>query len=612
MHPTRSLRVGNVSGATGDHPHAMARMAANGRVDVIVGDWLSEMNIAWNAITKLENPDLGYEAGFLTQLAESLDDIVTKGIKVITNAGALNTPSLTAKVQQLCSSRGYGDLVVAAVLGDDVSDLLKDPKTKSTLLSLVHLDHQEKHLRDWDPDLKPLCGNAYIGSGGIRAALDLGADIVICGRVTDASPVIGAASWWYKWDEDAYDELAGALVAGHLIECGPYVCGANFSGFREFMPGLVDLAFPIAEISSKGSCTITMQEGSAGAVTKFTVIAQLLYELQGELYLNTDVVADLTNIEVQEELGARNRVYVSGVTGRPPPPTTKVMFAAPGGHQAEAMFYINGLDIAAKAEMMKAQIAHAFQGHNFSKLSVELYGGQTSNPSSQQEGTAMLRVMAQARRREDIDRDKFMVPIYALRMQSYPGYHMSLDFRTMQPRPFMEIFPGVIPLNMLQQAITHPKLANHVPVSPPKKTAVYPVLRPSYETPRPIDLSSYGSTQRAPLGSFVHARSGDKADNSNVGFFVRHADEYPWLQSFLTVERLKELFGQDWRKGGEESRVERCEFPNLLAVHFRVLDFLDGGIASSSRIDGLGKGIGEYLRSREVDVPVKFLERGWI
>lgn len=199
------------------------------------------------------------------------------------------------------------------------------------------------------------------------------------------------------------------------------MCGANFSGFKQFMPGLVDLGFPIAEINHTGSCIITKPEGTAGAITKHTVTAQLLYELQGELYLNTDVVADLTNITIFEMPGCVDRVHISGARGLPPPPTTKVMFAARGGYQAEATFYINGLDVIAKASMMKAQIAHTFCNNNFSTFSVELYGSQTDNPSSQQEGTVMLRVFAQARRVEDIQGDKFMTPIYALRMQSYPG-----------------------------------------------------------------------------------------------------------------------------------------------------------------------------------------------
>jgi hypothetical protein len=190
----------------------MARMVRTGNVDIITGDWLSEMNIAWNAITKAANPSLGYEAGFLTQLSTCLEEIVERKLKVITNAGALNTAALKQRVEELCQERGLGDkVVVASVVGDDVSELLKE---KDGLRSLTHLDHSEWSLGQWDREEEITCGVAYIGAWGIVEALKAGADIVICGRVTDASPVIGAAAWWYGWDEESYDELAGALVAG--------------------------------------------------------------------------------------------------------------------------------------------------------------------------------------------------------------------------------------------------------------------------------------------------------------------------------------------------------------------------------------------------------------
>ncbi len=390
---------------------------------------------------------------------------------------------------------------------------------------------------------------------------------MICGRCTDASPVMGAAAWHFGWNMDEqYDELAGALLAGHLIECGAYVVGANFSGFKDFLDDLVDVAFPIAEIDGQGRCVITKTSTGGGHVTPETVKAQTLYELQGHLYLNPDVVADLSMIEVEAEKGSRERVRVSGIVGLPPPPTTKVMFAAPGGYQAEATFFINGLDVKAKAQMMKRQLEHVFRKNKFSKLSIELYGSEVENPESQQEGTVQLRVFAQARHKDDIAARKFKTPIYALRMQSYPGYHMNLDFRTMDPKPFMEIFPAVIPLSVVHHQVDlGGGKVMEIPTA--TETAEYPTMRPSYETENPIDLSSLGPMVRAPLGSIVHARSGDKADNSNIGFFVRHEDEYPWLKTFLTVDRLKALFGQDWFKCDPSRRVERVEFPKILAVH---------------------------------------------
>ncbi|KAG8630159.1 hypothetical protein KVT40_001778 [Elsinoe batatas] len=429
MPSRRNIRIPSVSGATdhasvltansGDAPHAMRRMVEAGDVDVITGDWLSEMNIAWESLRKAACPTTGYDMGFFDQLEESIDQIHARKLKVITNAGAMNPSALAGKVETLCRSRGL-ELTVATVLGDDVSYLLEGPASKGRGQDFMHLDHAGERLEDWDDDLIPSGAIAYIGAWGITAALQAGADIVICGRVTDASPVIGAAAWWYNWSRTSYDELAGALIAGHLIECGPYATGANFSGFKEFLPSLVDLAFPVAEILPSGECLISKPESMAGFVNKFNITAQLLYELQGELYLNPDVVADIKNIQV-EETSIKDCVRVWGAIGLPPPETTKVMIAAPGGFQAETTYYLNGLDIQAKAQMMKQQLENVFEHSNFSKLSVELYGGEATDPRSQQAGTAMLRVFAQARRKEDLVAEKFRIPIYSLRMQSYPG-----------------------------------------------------------------------------------------------------------------------------------------------------------------------------------------------
>jgi hypothetical protein len=556
------IRIGNVSGATGDHPDAMARMVRSGNVHVITGDWLSEMNIAWNSITKQDvDPNLGYENGFYEQLEQCLDDIIKRDIRVVTNAGALNPRSLYDKVTRLCEQRGHGNVVVAVVLGDDMSDLLLDGETRRKT-GFHHLDHPEWALDDWD--FMPSAGNAYIGCAGITTALRFGASIVICGRCTDASPVMGAAAWYHGWTESQHAELAGSLIAAHLVECGPYVVGANFSGFKGMLPELVDLAFPVAEIDAAGGCIITKTGDGGGHVTTETVTAQLLYELQGHLYLNPDVVADLSAVSL-EQVDA-DQVRVSGVTGLPPPSTTKAMVVARGGFQAEATFFINGLDVAQKATLMKNQLSHMLAGNNFSRLSIELYGAQADNPQSQQQGTVALRIFAQARQKQDIERSKFRDRIYALRMQSYPGYHMNLDFRTMEPRPFMEMFPAVIPLSLVPQRV---ELSSGMAMSidPTASTAEYPTVRASEETKSPIDLLSLGPTEFVPLGSVVHARSGDKADNTNVGFFVRHGDEYPWLCTLLTVDKLKQLLGDDWHKGKTDRRVERIEFRNINAVH---------------------------------------------
>lgn len=179
---------------------------------------------------------------------------------------------------------------------------------------------------------------------------------------------------------------------------------------------------------------------------------------------------------------------------------------------------------------------------------------------------------------------------------------MSLDFRTMSPKMFMELFTGVISYTALPHRVILPdkviEIGHHGITGPVP-------ARPSTETATSTPLDAFGPTRQVPLGAVAHARSGDKGNNCNVGFFSRSAEEYTWLQSFMTIPRVKTLLGEDWR---DSITVERCEFPEIRAVHYRFLDYLGGGAASSNRIDMLGKGVAEYLRSKFVDVPVKFLD----
>jgi len=570
-------------------------------LDAITGDWAAELNIAWNAIRKYNDPTKGYEAGFLDQLDVSIDIIVQRGIKVVSNAGVLNVVECAKQAKKICEAHGHEGLAVAYVEGDNLSDIFSDPQKRATLDEIKHLDHPDQSLKDWPKE--PYCGVAYFGCQGIVEALKQGADIVICGRVTDASPVLALAAWWHNWDVTNWDAMANTLVAGHLIECGPYATGANFSGFKHHLDGFYDLGFPIAEIASDGSSIITKHDEARGFVDEQNLRSQFLYEIQGHIYLNTDVSANIENVRIQNVPGSKNRVKIWGAKGSPPPSTTKAIICAIGGYQAEAVFYINGLNIDAKEQLLRQQLQHAFRDSNFTDLSIVRYGSAPENPASQAAGTVSVRVLAKGKSLDDISFKKFREPIYALRMQLYPGYHMGLDFRTMEPRMFMEIFPGIIDLKKLSHRVNVRGQVTDIPHH--SITVPPPVHRPSYETKHAVPLESFGQTKTVPLGTIAHARSGDKGNNVNVGFFVRSDSEYPWLQSFLTVARLQQLFGDDWN---ESFRVERCEFPYIRAVHFRVLDFLGGGGASSTRIDPLGKGVAEYLRSKVVQIPERFLE----
>lgn len=190
------------------------RQVSDGPVDAIVGDWLSELNIAWNAIRKYDDPTKGYEVGFLEQLDQSIDIIAEKKIKLVANAGALNTPECTKKVKEICKDHGHDHLKVAYVEGDDISDIVVDSAKRDQIGGIVHLDYPDRTIESWGN--QPLCGVAYFGAWGIVRALQEGADLVICGRVTDASPVIALSAWWHNWSYDAWNEIAGALVAGRM------------------------------------------------------------------------------------------------------------------------------------------------------------------------------------------------------------------------------------------------------------------------------------------------------------------------------------------------------------------------------------------------------------
>jgi hypothetical protein len=284
-----------------------------------------------------------------------------------------------------------------------VNGLLKpDAKGK-----LCHLDsnNPEVHLASnattflGDPKRPIISANAYLGIRAITAGLHQGADIIICGRVSDASPVIAAAQWWHGWDDSAYDELAGSLLAGHLIECSTYVTGANFAGFDQYETSeLLNLGLPIVEIENDGTCTVTKHEKLGGFVTADTVKCQLVYELQGNIYLNSDVKADLSKVHIEDI--AKNRVRVTGVKGYPPPPTTKLAVFYEAGYQCEFTVNAAGYAVPKKFDLQEAQVRSKLEEwgllDQFETLDFQRIGVPQTNPRNQLEATSSLRIFAQA------------------------------------------------------------------------------------------------------------------------------------------------------------------------------------------------------------------------
>ncbi|KAJ5417034.1 uncharacterized protein N7487_000584 [Penicillium crustosum] len=560
-----TLRIASASGSVTDRRHGLAELAQEEDLHFIVGDWMSEYNMTTRGGAKVKQNEQSseFETSFMESIEPALASISTRKVKVAVNAGASDTKKLHDILVKTILDKGL-DLKVAWVEGDEVSDLLNQAIEAGE--EFTNLTTGQK-LSDWEFD--PIYAQCYLGAWGIVEAFNQGADIVLCGRVTDASPTIACAAYHYQWSRQNFDQLAHAFVAGHFLECSTYVTGGNFSGFKSLPGPGVDIGFPVAEINAGGDFVVTIQKGKDGMVTEGTCKAQLLYEIQGPLYYNPDVVAILDDIIIKEE--GINRVHVSNVKSIKPPPTTKIGITALGGFQAEVHYFLCGLDIEEKAALLEKQVRHLLDESLYHTLVFRTSGSCASDPSSQDAATVDVRIFAQSRSESALATEKFFRPCTDTIMQSYPGATFAVDARQGVPKPYYEYFS-------------------------------------SYETKAPFDLEVFGPTTRAPLGYVVHARSGDKGSDANVGFFVRHADEWDWLRSVLTVDKIRALLGKD----DTGNKIFRFELPNIWAVHFLLKDHLDRGVASSSTYDVLGKNVAEYLRCKYVDIPDKFLARGRI
>ncbi|RDW65637.1 acyclic terpene utilization AtuA family protein [Aspergillus mulundensis] len=618
----RPVRVGGASGGFSDRVQAITQLAQHGECDIIVGDWLSEMTMTVHGAGKARNKASAaskplsleervktamFAENFIDCFEPAIPHLYNNKVKLAVNAGASDTEILAELVQKMCEDAGC-PMKVAWVEGDDVTDAVQELVAQGEQFeSLVH----GRKLEEWG--FEPVCAQAYMGGLGIAEALRQGADIVICGRVADASPAIGAAAWWHGWAADQFDELAGSLVAGHLIECASYVCGGYYSAFKDILKAgkHLNVGFPIAHIDHRGETLLTKEANTGGVITVGSVTSQLVYEIQGPLYYNSDVTAQLEGIRM-EQVG-EDQVRITGVKGLPPPPTAKVGITAPAGYQAEYHVYLVGLDIEEKAKFTEDQIKEALGPERLAKFSLLKFHVNGSSPidaRNQDLATVDFRIFAQSPDRELLrmtNPDGFFRRSMVTFLEGVPGASLGNDMRQAEGKPYYRYWPALIPQTALRQRV-HNLYDNRVTDIPaPKITREYPRQQKSYETTNPVDLSTFGETVRAPLGYIVLGRGGDKASDCNNGFFVRHDDEWDWLRSFLTIDKIIELLGPEEYKG---KPIDRFEIPALRTVHFLLKDHMQGEYNCCSSYDTLGKNCMEYLRAKTVDLPKRFLERG--
>ena len=560
------VRIGNCSGFYGDRLAAMREMLTGGDLDYLTGDYLAELTMLILARDRAKSPERGYAKTFLRQLEDCLGTALDRGVRIVANAGGLNPAGLAEAVRALAEQLGL-DVNVAHVEGDDLAGRAADLGFGT-----------------------PLAANAYLGAWGIVDCLKSGADVVVTGRVTDASVIVGPAAAHFGWTPTDYDALAGAVAAGHIIECGAQATGGNYAFFTE-VADLSHPGFPFAEIHADGSSVITKHPGTGGAVSVGTVTAQMLYEITGARYANPDVTLRVDTIELSDD--GPDRVRVSGVKGEPPPPTLKVSLNSIGGFRNEMALVLTGLDIEAKADLVRRQLETAL---TVKPAEMQWTLARTDHPDADTEeaASALLRCVVRDPDPANVGR-QFSSAAVELALASYPG------FTSTTPPGDGQVYgvfnPAYVPATEVPHVAVHAD-GTRVDIAPATQTLeLAPV--PPFALPEPLP---FGDTRRAPLGVIAGARSGDKGGSANVGVWVRSAMHWRWLAHALTVEKLRELLPET-----ADLTVTRHVLPNLRAVNFVIEDILGQGVAYQARFDPQAKGLGEWLRSRHIDIPEEFL-----
>jgi hypothetical protein len=582
------VRIANCSGFYGDRVSAAREMVEGGPIDVLTGDWLAELTMLILARARLRNPARGYARTFVAQMEDVLATCVERGIKVVSNAGGLAPRACADAVAEIAAAQGVSARI-AVVDGDDLAPRLAE---------LAAAGRPLRHMTTGEPLEDPerfLTANAYFGGFGVAEALARGADVVITGRITDAALVCGPAAWHHGWSREDYDALAGAVVAGHVIECGAQVTGGNYSFFTE-VPGLERAGFPWVEVAADGSSVVGKHDGTGGEVSVGTVTSQLLYEIASPAYLGPDVTARFDTVRLEQV--APDRVAITGVRGEAPAPTLKVAMNELGGYRQDVTVALTGLDVEAKAALVEAAFWRAcpVPRERIAKVRTRLVRTDKPDPATNEEAVGLWRLSL-------MDPDEHLVgravadAAVELALATVPGFFL-LGSPPGAPSPVGVYRPALVESDLVPQYVTILGEATTVveSVAPRREIpAIAPVEGPSVEAPR-------GATVRAPLGRVVGARSGDKGGDANLGVFARDDRAWAWLRDFLTAERLGELLPET-----AAFPVARYELANLRALNFVVAGLLEEGVAASTRQDAQAKGLGEWLRSRVVDVPAELV-----
>lgn len=582
-----TIKIANCSGFYGDRLSAAKEMVDGGPIDVLTGDYLAELTMAILYGQKIQRGEkAGYVGTFLKQFKQIASSCSEKNIKVVSNAGGLNPKSMAEEVKNILDSEGL-NLKVAYIDGDDFMDKFDELKKNGE--ELKNLDTGVSLFKQ---SLPAVSANYYLGCWGIKQALDEGADIVICPRVTDAALVMGPAAWKFNWSRDDYDKLAGSLAAGHIIECGAQATGGNYSFFKE-VPSFQNVGFPIAEIEESGNFKIYKHKGTGGLVSTGTVTAQLLYEISSPKYLSPDVIAHFDSLKI-EDLGD-DKVFISNVKGSPPTNKHKACINLAGGYKNSMELIVTGLDIEEKARIFTDELFRSLGGKDeFDEVSIQLIRTDKEEPLTNEEAMAILKIDVKSSSPEKVGRI-FSAKVIELALASYPGWTAQSEIK--QASPFISYWPALVDSKNVKEKL---HFNNKFKVIEIAKHQEQPIDF------KKINIDEYVSKdiEKINFGRIFGTRSGDKGGCANLGVWAKDASSFSYLYHFLTVEQLKKLLPDL-----ACFEIERYELPNIFALNFYVKGILENGVSSNNRKDGQAKSLGEYLGTKLIDCPKEFIEK---
>ena len=580
------IRISNCSGFFGDRLSAAREMVDDGPIDVLTGDWLAELTMLILARIRAKNPGGGFASTFVTQMEQVMGTCLDRGITVVSNAGGLDPAGCAEQLAEVADRLGLSPRI-AYVDGDDLMPRIGELADSGALSPFGSSAL---------PDIGGLVSaNAYLGCWGIVEALDAGADIVVTGRVTDAAVVCGPAAHHHGWGREDHDALAGAVVAGHVIECSAQATGGNYSFFEE-IPGLEHVGFPWAEVAADGSSVIGKHDGTGGAVTVGTVTSQILYEIAGPAYLGPDVVSHFDTIEL-EQLAA-DRVRISGVRGTAPTGSVKVAMNELGGYRNDLVVALTGLDVEAKAEVALAAFWDACPHgpDDFAFCTTRIVRREHADPESNEAATAELRISVKDPDERRVGR-AFSNAMVETALASIPGMYL-LSGGPSAGQAYGVYRPALVPADLVPQYVRFEGRTTVVD-TPSGGGETREGLGASAPPPSP----AVTATRPIPIGRLIGTRSGDKGGDANLGVFTRDDSVYAWVADWLDVDRLRSLLPEIG-----SLPVERHLLPRLRAMNFVIRGLLEEGVAASTRGDAQAKSLGEWLRARVVEVPVDLID----